>query len=252
MKTQRLPAGRRSRPTNGRWFPTLLLALTLGVVWYGGEPTGFTDRETSGETKSAIVTTDNLNLRTGPSSSHPVVAVLREGEIVTLTGIANGDYLLVLSSATSGWAASQYLERNAPDRGSEAQAMERPGSVVNDAPESRAADITSSVPTSVPNDPVSNTEPERWINVDRSDATVSLMQGDAAVAVFPGRIGRDPAVDGFYSTAIGTFHVYAMNKDLSPTPFAEDTWLTDWVGFDPVRKNGIHSPVRSSDGTVRE
>jgi hypothetical protein len=78
------------------------------------------------------------------------------------------------------------------------------------------------------------------------------MQGDTTVAVFPGRIGRDPTVDGFYSTAIGTFRVYAMNKGLAPTPFAEDTWLTDWVGFDPMRKNGIHSPVRSSDGTERE
>jgi lipoprotein-anchoring transpeptidase ErfK/SrfK len=43
-----------------------------------------------------------------------------------------------------------------------------------------------------------------------------------------------------------------MNKGLAPTPFADDTWLTDWVGFDPVRHNGIHSPVRNADGSIRE
>jgi hypothetical protein len=97
-----------------------------------------------------------------------------------------------------------------------------------------------------------NADLERWIRIDRSDTSVSLMQGADPVAVFPGRIGRDPTNDGFYSTAVGSFRVYAMNKELAPTPFAEDTWLTDWVGFDPERKNGIHSPVRSSDGTIRE
>lgn len=78
------------------------------------------------------------------------------------------------------------------------------------------------------------------------------MAGDVTLEVFSGKIGRDASTDGFYATAIGTYWVYSMNKGLAPTPFAEDTWLTDWVGFDPARKNGIHSPVRESDGTVRE
>lgn len=252
MKTHRLPSRSGASSATGRWIPTLLLIFTLSLIWYGGERTGLTDRLKPEETSSATVTTDGLNLRTGPSSSHPVVAVLREGETVTLTGIARGDYVLVLSSATSGWAASHYLEVDAPGQVSAMQAMELSGDVVNDEPEGVAADMTQSSPTTAPTVPVPTTEQERWIRIDRSDTSVTLMEGDAAIAVFPGRIGRDPTNDGFYSTAVGSFRVYAMNKDLAPTPFAEDAWLTDWVGFDPVRKNGIHSPVRSSDGAVRE
>jgi hypothetical protein len=181
-----------------------------------------------------------------------VVAVLREGETVTLTGIAKGEFLLVLGGATSGWAASQFLDESSAHRGSVVQAEELPGNVVDDGQESKAADINPMPPALVPTDAVSNREPERWIRIDRSDTTVSLMEGEDVVAVFAGRIGRDPDTDGFYSTAVGSFRVYAMHKGLAPTPFAEDTWLTDWVGFDPVRKNGIHSPVRNADGTIRE
>ena len=80
---------------------------------------------------------------------------------------------------------------------------------------------------------------------------MTLYEGNVVIASFVGRIGRDPSADGFYATAVGTYHVYSMNKGLAPTPFAEDTYLTDWVGFDPVRKNGIHSPVRDADGNVK-
>lgn len=92
---------------------------------------------------------------------------------------------------------------------------------------------------------------ERWIDVNRTTAMITLYIGDQPQSSFKGKIGRDPSVDGFYSTAVGTFHVYSMQRGLSGTPFVEDVYLSDWVGFDPVRKNGFHSPVREADGTER-
>jgi uncharacterized protein YraI len=91
---------------------------------------------------------------------------------------------------------------------------------------------------------------ERWVEVDRSTALVTLHHGDSIVATYQGKIGRDPSVDGYYSTAVGTFHVFSMNKELTETPFVEGVYLTDWVGFDPERSNGFHSPVRDADGYV--
>lgn len=91
---------------------------------------------------------------------------------------------------------------------------------------------------------------ERWIEVDRSEATVTLHDGNRIVAVFAGLMGRDPSPDGYYSTAIGTYHVFSMNRDLTETPFAPGVFLTDWVGFDPERSNGFHSPTRDAEGNV--
>lgn len=92
---------------------------------------------------------------------------------------------------------------------------------------------------------------ERWIDVDRTTAMVTLYVGDSSLASFRGKIGRDPSADGFYSTAVGTYHVYSMQEGLSSTPFVDDVYLSDWVGFDPERKNGFHSPVREADGRER-
>ncbi len=91
---------------------------------------------------------------------------------------------------------------------------------------------------------------ERWVEVDRASALVTLHHGDTIVATYQGKIGRDPSVDGYYSTAVGTFHVFSMNKELTETPFVEGVYLTDWVGFDPERSNGFHSPVRDAEGKV--
>ncbi|HVL24059.1 MAG TPA: SH3 domain-containing protein [Thermomicrobiales bacterium] len=91
---------------------------------------------------------------------------------------------------------------------------------------------------------------EKWIEVDRSTAIVTLHHGDTIIATYQGKIGRDPSPDGYYSTAIGTFHVYMKNKELTETPFVEGVFLTDFVGFDPERSNGFHSPVRDARGNV--
>lgn len=100
-------------------------------------------------------------------------------------------------------------------------------------------------------EPATPKEPgERWIEVDRTTATVTLLEGDVVIDEFPALIGKDPSVDGFYSTATGTFYVHMKNRELTETPFAEGVYLTDFVGFDPERSNGFHSPTRDADGNV--
>ncbi len=91
---------------------------------------------------------------------------------------------------------------------------------------------------------------EHWIEVNRTTRTVTLHDGEIVVAEFDVLIGKDPAPDGYYSTGVGTFHVYVMEKNLAETPFADGVYLTDFVGFDPDRSKGFHSPVRDADGNV--
>ncbi len=92
---------------------------------------------------------------------------------------------------------------------------------------------------------------ERWIEVDRGTAIVALHEGARVVATFQGTVGSDQSDDGYYATAPGTFHVYSMAKDLAWTPFADDGYITDWVGFDPERSNGFHSPIRDASGSEK-
>lgn len=92
---------------------------------------------------------------------------------------------------------------------------------------------------------------ERWIDVDRGTAAITLHDGGRVVATFHGTVGGDRSDDGYYATAPGTFHVYSMTKDLTWTPFADDGFITDWVGFDPARSNGFHSPIRDESGVEK-
>ena len=82
--------------------------------------------------------------------------------------------------------------------------------------------------------------PERWIDVNRTNQTVTLYEGWAPVASYWGAMGFDPSADGFFATAVGTYHVYSKTEGLSWTPWA-NAFITDWVGFDPARVNGFHS-----------
>src|SRR5699024_3844939 len=91
---------------------------------------------------------------------------------------------------------------------------------------------------------------EKWIDVNRTTRTVTLYNGEIVVAQFDSLIGKDMSADGYYSTALGTFYVHVKEKSLVETPFAEGVFLTDFVGFDPDRSNGFHSPVRDELGDV--
>ena len=200
--------------------------------------------------RDAVVATDVLNVRTAPDTVSDILGAVPEGGTVEVLGSNRDGFVLVRFGNGTGWMAVQYLRFPGDPVASLAEEF---------APEvARAADPVTVPPTAVPTyapAPEPTTPPvptgEHWIDIDRSNATVSLYIGDTAIESFSGKIGRDPATDGFYSTAVGTYHVYVMNEGLASTPFAKDTYLTDFVGFDPERKNGIHSPVRDADGVEK-
>jgi uncharacterized protein YgiM (DUF1202 family) len=64
-------------------------------------------------TGTVKVTTTDLNLRTGPGLSYPVIRVLREGAAVTLTGKTARGYAEVLAGSSQGWSSLQYLASSA-------------------------------------------------------------------------------------------------------------------------------------------
>ncbi|MER3437444.1 MAG: hypothetical protein C4346_07560 [Chloroflexota bacterium] len=60
----------------------------------------------------ARATTD-LNLRAGPSTSHPVLAVIPRGRRVELTGQRDNGFLSVRFKGIDGWAFGQFLRQEA-------------------------------------------------------------------------------------------------------------------------------------------
>lgn len=90
---------------------------------------------------------------------------------------------------------------------------------------------------------------EHWIDVDRNSGQVTLFIGNEVYAVYWGSLSYDTSDGGFYTTASGTYFIYSMYAPLSYTPFA-DNYITDWVGFDPDRRNGFHSWTRDASGAV--
>lgn len=90
---------------------------------------------------------------------------------------------------------------------------------------------------------------EHWIDVDRTRGLVTLMVGNTEVNSFWASMGYDTSADGFYSTAIGTYHVYNKDSALTYTPYAKN-YITDWVGFDPDRYNGFHSYTKDKNGDI--
>lgn len=89
---------------------------------------------------------------------------------------------------------------------------------------------------------------ERWIDVNRSSGAVSLMEGNSTLAVYWGVLSRSQGED-FYATASGTYYIYAMNADLTYTPYARN-YISHWMAFDPERDNGFHSYVKYEDGSI--
>lgn len=194
----------------------------------------------------ATVATDVLNLREGPTTESAVLDSLVDGETIEVIGDPESGFVPVAYGGGRAWMAQEYLAYGGATHALTVNPLPDQDVSAADSPDEPVA---VSPAEDVAADPVERSE--RWIDIDRSTATVTLYEGSASIGSFSGRIGRDPAPDGFYSTAVGTFHVYSLNKGLAPTPFAEDTWLTDWVGFDPERKNGIHSPVRDAHGVEK-
>jgi hypothetical protein len=202
-------------------------------------------------TTSGWVNADALNVRDAPSISATILDVLPLGTRVSLLGEAENGFLPVSHAGNRAWVAEAYVSRVQ-------QVSDTTGSrlpVVRAAePDDGGGDSVLVRPTAPPVSAQVQelATGEHWIDVNRTTATVTLYIGTTAQAQYAARIGWDDSPDGFYATAIGTYHVFTMNPGLSSTPFVDDVYMTEFVGFDPVRHNGFHSPIRNADGSIRE
>jgi hypothetical protein len=107
-------------------------------------------------------------------------------------------------------------------------------------------------PKAKPNAPMSAQRPAtgKWIDVDLTRLEVQLMDGDTVLrTIGPVAIGEQVNTGVYESTQTGLFNVYVKSRDLSyDAPY--DTYISDWVGFDPDKANGFHSFLKDKDGKV--
>jgi uncharacterized protein YgiM (DUF1202 family) len=164
---------------------------------------------------TAWVATDRLNVRLSASTSSSVLDVLSTNDEVWVSGGEVEGFVPISIDGVSGWVWSGYLSWSGPSYDS----YEEP------------------------------TSAERWIDVDRSSQMVTLYEGDVAIGSYWGAMGYDVSSDGFYSTAVGTYYVYAMSAGLAWTDWGQ-VYIKYWVGFDPSRSNGFHSYSLDSYGNV--
>ena len=181
-----------------------------GAAGWSGEDTGV-GGYVGYDAGVAWVGTDALNVRSDASSDATVIDTLVQGQELWLAGDPAGDFTPIWYGGDIAWVATTYITWEAAGGGSSGA--------------------------------------ERWIEVDRSRSRVALMVGDEAIATYKASLGWDTSLDGFYSTAVGTYYVYNMREDLHYTPYA-NAYIRYWVGFDLSRDNGFHSWTMDADGKV--
>jgi uncharacterized protein YraI len=247
---------------------TLCLVLALASLFAAGHFLGWeipSWQLPEDPATTAWVNTDAVNLRAEPSTDSAILDVLPLGTVVTVTGASRSGFTPVEYDGARAWMFAEYLSSDTtepfdPGLGAQnVQAAEPESSVPETGPPpgtgTDKTDNTRTTTLEPQPDAPDSVEPalaegEHWIDVDRGTATVTLYIGDSPQKSFTARIGRDPSDDGFYSTAVGTYHVFSMDAGLNATPFVENVYMTDFVGFDPERHNGFHSPIRDASGSI--
>ena len=224
----------------------------------------------------AVVATDDVNLRTGPGLDHQVITVVPRGSEFRAEREPINGFTAVTVNGQDGWISADYLAAPGVAYAGEFEVAQ--SEPVQSEPVQEEPIYVE--PTAVPTEPpvvIPTAEPtvaptvaptmapviaestqvedepqpgEHWIEVDRTSRTVTLHNGEIIMAQFDALIGKDLSPDGYYSTAVGTHYVHVKEKALAETPFADGVYLTDFVGFDPVRSNGFHSPTRDQYGNV--
>jgi hypothetical protein len=76
------------------------------------------------------------------------------------------------------------------------------------------------------------------------------MEGTQAIRVIsPVAVGAQINTGAFNSTQTGLFRVYDKRRDLEyDAPY--DTYISEWVAFDPDMANGFHSFLKDARGNV--
>lgn len=173
----------------------------------------------------AMVDADSLNVRNDASDGAAVIDRYSAGEWIEVIGNDVNGFSPVNYYGDVGWVASKYLSWD----GTYTYA-----SVGQTGGGSSSNDSTSG---------------EHWIQVNGATGEVNLMIGNSVYATYWGSVGYDTSSDGFFSTASGTFYVYAMWEPLGFTSWA-DAYITNWIAYDSYRSNGFHSYSKDAYGNV--
>jgi hypothetical protein len=90
----------------------------------------------------------------------------------------------------------------------------------------------------------------RWIDVDVTNFSVRLMDGETTVReIAPVGVGVAIDTGDYISTQTGLFYVQTKTEALVyDAPF--DTYISHWVGFDADKDNGFHSLLKDASGAV--
>lgn len=95
-----------------RCIRTILLVVTLIAAQFA--PVAMFTNQVIAQEATSATTTDNLNLRSGPSTSNTAILVMPRGSRVTVTGGAQSGFLPVTYQGRQGWAHSDYLALDKP------------------------------------------------------------------------------------------------------------------------------------------
>lgn len=155
-----------------------------------------------------------LRVRDGASSSATKIDVIDHGTQIWVTGDEVNGYVPMEYYGGWGWVAADYLSWD--------------------------GNLSSSS--------AGGSGGERWIDINRSNGRVTLYEGEEALHTLWASLSRSTGED-YYATASGTYYVFAKNRELTYTEFAKN-YITHWVGFDEYRRNGFHSYLKDSSGTV--
>ncbi len=169
------------------------------------------------------IDTNVLNLRDSPSTEGAIIGQMWQGDYVAVIDGPTGDgWYQVEYQGSVGWTYGGFLS------------IDGAGGWAADAGVGGVSSASSG---------------ERWIDFNRSSQTVTLYEGNTAVASYWGAVGWDGSSDGFFSTAIGTYYVYSKYAPVAWTDWGQ-TYIKYWVAFDSTRSNGFHSYSLDASGNV--
>lgn len=213
----------QSRAAAGASTPSRLTILTLAGVLALAMLALFSPSGHVAAASDAVIDTNILNLRDSPSTDGEIIGQMWQGEYVSVIDGPTGDgWYQVDYQGSVGWAYGSYLS------------IDGNGGWAADAGVGGVSSASGG---------------ERWIDFNRSSQTVTLYEGNTAVASYWGAVGWDGSSDGFFSTAIGTYYVYSKYAPVAWTDWGQ-TYIKYWVGFDAARSNGFHSYSLDASGNV--
>lgn len=207
----------RSTSSRGNLLVRVGLALMLALTLLGAMA-GFSAKEAAAG-QAGTINTDGVGLMAS-FTDQTIVQWMYAGERVdVLWGPEDGKYE-IRYYGIDGWIWAEYLTVDGV--GGASVAYDTPSETVFE---------------------------EHWVDVDRSEGSVTLYIGDTPQVTYWASMGWDTSDYGYYSTAVGTYYVTWMDSSLQYTPFA-DNYITHWIGFDWERANGFHSYTKDANGNI--